>query len=252
MLHRRAVLAARTVLPQLAIVAALAFGPSASRADFSLLDAELTPPWPSVRMAAVAAPLADLSLAGRRVLQARAEDPAAPSAARGAPSGAGALDFDLLPALPAARGPDPELAWRRTMLTWHQGAGIGLVALTLATVVVGQLNYNDRFAGARPSTGKYNPAHSLLATGTLLTFGATGTLALLAPAAPRRDGFDRVTLHKLAMFTAAAGMVAEGALGIWTQQREGYLNQPTVARAHLVLGYVVLTAVTAGVAAIVL
>lgn len=241
---RSAVLAARALLP---LLAAVALWPAASRAEVRLLESRLTPP--AIAAAPTTAAPADLSIAGRRTLLASAGD--SPGAAA-APASAGSLDFDLLPPMPAAQGPDPRLARRRTLLTWHQGAGVGLFALTLATVVVGQLNYNDRFAGQRPSTGKFNPAHSILATTTLLTFGATGTLALLAPAAPRREGFDRVTLHKLAMFTAAAGMVAEGALGIWTQQREGYLNQPTVARAHLVLGYVVLTAVTAGVAAIVL
>jgi hypothetical protein len=164
----------------------------------------------------------------------------------------GPLDFDLLAPPPPTAPADPALARRRTLLNWHQGAGIGLFALTVATVVVGQLNYNDRFAGRRPSTGNYIAPHALLATGTLVVFAGTGALALLAPAAPaRRDRFDRISLHKLAMFTAAAGMAAEGALGIWTQQREGYLNQESVARAHLVLGYAVLAAITTGVGAII-
>ena len=42
------------------------------------------------------------------------------------------------------------------------------------------------------------------------------------------------------MFTAAAGMLAQGALGIWTKDREGYFNQRGIATAHLVIGYVTL------------
>jgi hypothetical protein len=164
----------------------------------------------------------------------------------------GSLDFDLLGKPP----PPPEvdegaLRLRRTMLTLHQGAGFGLVALQLATTFVGQLNYNDRFANG-PSTGQYQQPHALLAYSTLAAFVATGALALLAPSPLKKsEGFDRVTLHKISMYTAAAGMLAQGVLGVATTQREGYLNQPDLAKAHLVAGYVTLAAVAVGVGALV-
>ena len=242
-------------LPLLVLCAAAILAPSAGRADLRLLDSELAGPSP---LPVVLAP-GTMRLRGPvspdRALLAAADDesqkpagPPAPSAPTPAPS----LDFDLLAPPPPPPGQDPALARRRTLLDWHQGLGIGLFGLTLATTVVGQLNYDDRFVGSRPSTGNYLAPHAVLATSTLVAFAATGMLALLAPAPPvRRDGFDRITLHKIAMFTAAAGMAAEGALGLWTQRREGYLNQESLARAHLVLGYVVLAAVTTGVAAIV-
>jgi hypothetical protein len=53
------------------------------------------------------------------------------------------------------------------------------------------------------------------------------------------------------MLVATAGMVAQGVLGIWTQSREGYLNQQSIATAHLVVGYVTLAAVATGVGALV-
>lgn len=163
----------------------------------------------------------------------------------------GSLDFDLLGApAPTKRVDEGALRLRRTMLTWHQGVGLGMFALQLATTAVGQLNYNDKFGG--DNTNKYVQPHAILAFSTLAAFAAAGTLALLAPSPIRHDeGFDRVKLHKLAMFTAAAGMVAQGVLGVWTQSREGYLNQQTIATAHLAIGYVTLAAVAAGVSALV-
>jgi hypothetical protein len=168
-----------------------------------------------------------------------------------APPKPGSLDFDLLGA-PTKEHPIDEgaLQLRRTMLTWHQGMGLGMFALQLATTAVGQLNYDDKFGG--DNTGKYAQPHAILAYSTLAAFAAAGTLALLAPRPFERDeGFDRVALHKLAMFTAAAGMLAQAVLGIWTQSREGYLNQQSIGTAHLVVGYVTLAAVATGVGAIV-
>jgi len=162
------------------------------------------------------------------------------------------LDFDLLgePEKPP-QVDEHALRLRRTMLTWHQGVGLGMFALQLATTVVGQLNYNDKFGGA--NTGKYVQPHAVLAFSTLATFAATGALALLAPAPIKRsEGFDRVSLHKLSMLAATAGMLTQAALGIWTQSREGYLNQQGIGTAHLVVGYVTLAAVAVGIGALVL
>jgi hypothetical protein len=161
------------------------------------------------------------------------------------------LDFDLLGAPAKAHEVDEHaLRLRRTMLNWHQSVGLGMFALQLATTVVGQLNYDDKFGGA--NTGKYVQPHAVLAYSTVAAFIAAGTLALLAPAPLKRDeGFDRVALHKLSMFTATAGMAAQIVLGVWTQSREGYLNQQSFGTAHLVIGYVTLAAVAAGVGALV-
>lgn len=140
---------------------------------------------------------------------------------------------------------------RRTMLQIHQGLGLGMFAVELANTVVGQLNYSDRFA-AGPSTGKYQLAHQISAWGTVALFAGTGLLAIFAPTPiPKPDGFDRTKLHEIAMFTAAGGMAAEAALGLYTRGREGYLNQPDYAAAHLVIGYVTFAAIAAGVGAIV-
>jgi hypothetical protein len=53
------------------------------------------------------------------------------------------------------------------------------------------------------------------------------------------------------MFTAAAGMIAQGVLGVVTRDREGYLNQERFGTAHLVIGYATLAAMATGVGALV-
>ncbi len=161
------------------------------------------------------------------------------------------LDFDLLgTAKPVPPIDDKSLRLRRTLLDWHQGIGIAMVGLQLAATVVGQLNYDDKFGGA--NTNRYAQAHSILSYSTFATFVAAGTLALVTPAAPqRRDGFDRISLHHVGMFTAAGAMAGQVVLGIWTTGREGYQNQQSMATAHLVLGYVTLAAVLTGVGALV-
>jgi hypothetical protein len=117
---------------------------------------------------------------------------------------------------------------------------------------LGQLNYNDRFGGGS-SSGRYETAHAVLAGTTAALFVGTGLLAILAPdpIGKTHQGFDRVTLHKIGMFTAAAGMVAEIVLGIYTTHREGYLNQESYARTHLIIGYTTLAATYVGVASMV-
>jgi hypothetical protein len=140
---------------------------------------------------------------------------------------------------------------RRGMLGLHQALGMGLIGLQLATTTAGQLNYSDRFANG-PSTGRYQLTHAALAYSTLGLFAVNGLVALLAPSPPGRTyGMDRVMVHRLAMLAAAAGMVAEGVIGIQTRNREGYLNQERLATTHLAIGYATLGAMTIGVGAIV-
>ena len=69
-----------------------------------------------------------------------------------------------------------------------------------------------------------------------------GLLALLAPSPKTPRKFDRVMVHRIAMFTAAAGMVTQAVLGIYTRERIGWLDQEQFATAHLVVGYMTLAA----------
>jgi hypothetical protein len=177
-----------------------------------------------------------------------ADEPPEDAPAPTAPS----LDFDLLgePKPPPETAGAGKLRLRRKMLTVHQGIGLGLLGLQLATTVAGQLNYSDRYADG-PQTNRYRFAHKTLAYTTLGVFAVNGLVALLAPSPKTPKKLDRVMGHRLAMFTAAAGMVAQGVLGIYTRERVGYLDQERFATAHLAVGYVTLAAVLAGVGVLV-
>jgi hypothetical protein len=183
--------------------------------------------------------------------------PGTPGAGQEAPApeqgGGASLDFDLLGAPAAA--PEPvdggALRLRRRMLGAHQGIGLGLLSLQLATTVVGQLNYSDRFP-AGPDTGRYRRPHQVLAYGTLGVFAVNGAIALLAPPSKAPKKLDRIMVHRIAMFTAAAGLAAQAVLGIQTRERVGRLDQERRATIHLVVGYATLAAVLSGVGALVL
>jgi hypothetical protein len=223
------------------VLAALLALPCAARAA-PLLDEGLRPP-------DLGAP--SLSLYDAGTLVAQASQPAKPAAKPAKPPPS-SLDFDLLGAETAApKVDDKALKKRRAMLNAHQLIGFGIGALELATVVVGQLNYDDKFNG--PNTNKYKQTHQILAWTTVGLFLVNGTLALLAPDPLKtpHKGWDRTTTHKVAMFTALGLMLLEGALGYYTTTREGNLDQQTVTTVHLGLGYGALLATGIGVGALV-
>jgi hypothetical protein len=168
------------------------------------------------------------------------------------PADQGSLDFDLLGAAPApsadAAATDAALKTRRKMLTWHQGLGLTLVALEVGTTVLGQLSYNDKFSGTAPAnTNKYRTSHAVFAISTLGVFAANGIIALLAPAPGRKLQFDRVMVHRVSMALAAVGMAAQAYYGFHTSGREGYQDQASIAKTHLVIGYATFAAFATGV-----
>lgn len=172
-----------------------------------------------------------------------------------APSSDPSLDFDLLGTPPpvAPSADDRAMRRRRGMLKLHQGIGLGLVGLHLGATVVGQLNYLDKYGSSAPRTGRYELSHSVFAYSTVGVFAVNGVLALLAPTpkAKAKRGFDRVSLHKLGMAVATAGMLTQGVLGVYTDRREGYLNQQDYAKAHLAIGYATFAALGVAVGALV-
>jgi len=164
------------------------------------------------------------------------------------------LDFeDLLEPSASAETPvavDPALERaierRRTMLTVHQTLGLATAATLAATMVVGQLNFDDRYRGFG-DTGRYKPWHTGLVIGSSTLFAGTGLLGLLAPTPFKKDfRWDTITFHKIFMSIATAGMLSQVALGRLTAEREGKLSQVDLARAHQAIGYVTMGAVAAG------
>src|SRR5882672_11240884 len=163
-------------------------------------------------------------------------------------------DFDLLPkqapptaaALARQRELERQLEKRRTMLKYHQIGGYLLLGSLTATVVLGQLDYNDKYGGGG-DTGKYHVWHRWMAAGTAAIFAGTAALAIFAPVPiEKQTRLDTATLHKIAMTVAAAGMVTQIVLGIVTASKEGSAAQRDFALAHQIVGYTTLAASLTG------
>jgi len=201
----------------------------------------------------------------------KVEKPATPSAPAAAPAvkPGGSLDFDLFgdsapagspgkPAAPGARLPsgkqvagDPlviarQVKRRRLILQLHQGFGFATLAVFAATIVIGQLNYIDKFGGG-DFTGVYQNPHLGLAMATTGLFATDALLALCAPNPyPKPIKVDSALLHKVMMGLATAGMVAEIGLGFASASKSGQLEQRNLVLGHLVNGYVTFAAMATG------
>jgi hypothetical protein len=156
----------------------------------------------------------------------------AAGATGGSPSRPG-LDLD-------AKTVEAKSDTRRWMLTVHQTLGIATWALMGATVVVGQLNYNQLYGGGGGSN-KWQTPHRWLVLSSSTAFAATGAFALFAPSPYKKPlRFDTALVHRLAVIGATAGMLAEVVLG-WTATHQANAGNPnnlrTYARAHQVIGY---------------
>ncbi len=163
-------------------------------------------------------------------------------------------DFDLLPkeaapdaaALARQQKLERKLAQRRTMLQFHQLAGFLTLASLTSTVVLGQLDYLDKYGG-RGDTGTFHLWHRWMGVAATGIFAGTASLAVFAPVPiEKKARLDTATLHKIAMTVAAAGMVTEIVLGIVTASKEGQLVQRDYARAHQIVGYATLAAAYTG------
>ncbi len=195
--------------------------------------------WTSVARAASATPAASPSRPGTA---------GADTSATGRPTNP-ALDFDFFnapsgqAAAEEASSPDERAAQARTrrwMLEVHQILGIATWAAMVATVTVGQLNYNQLYGGDGGSN-KWQTPHQWLVISTSTLFAATGGFALLAPTPyPKPLRFDTGLVHRIAVAGATLGMVTEIFLG-WITSHQADSGNPhnlrTMARYHQVIGY---------------
>lgn len=171
----------------------------------------------------------------------------------------GDLDFDLMgdaAQANAQKSPeelkkqaeiDRKVKLRRSLLKAHQGMGFATWALLAATLVIGQLNYLDKFGGGDHSE-VYQVPHLTLGIGTTAAFATTGILALAAPNPyPKPIKADAALLHKVSMALATAGMVAQMILGPISASQGGKLLQRDLALGHLITGYATFAFMTVGV-----
>lgn len=200
-------------------------------------------------------PELELTLDASLLVAAAPKEQKPPEKPKAAPKPADtSLDFDLLgtPAPPPIKFDEAKMKQRRTMLDLHQKVGFGLLGLQLATTVVGQLNYSDKYGTHPPVTGQYELPHTVLAYSTLAVFAVNGAIAVLAPSNPvKKDQYDRMTVHKVGMALATVGMIAQGVVGIRADRLEGRIDQASVAKTHLAIGYATLAAVGVAVGALI-
>ena len=216
-------------------------------------------------MRAIAAALAAACLSGPALADAEAQaqgpapqapqqPPPPPTPPEGRSAQSPDQDFNLLP---PEKAPDEatkqrdlelmhDLQRRRTMLQLHQIGGYATLATVTAAVVLGQINYLDKYAGGG-DTGKWVTPHAIAAFTAAGVFTATGLLAVLAPSPLEKPvRLDTVTLHKIAMAVATAGFVAQVVLGPITASKEGQVSQRDFALAHQIIGYTTLAATYTG------
>jgi hypothetical protein len=166
-----------------------------------------------------------------------------------APSAPG-LDFNLFDDTPkvspeeAARREQKQRAFdrrvklRRDLLRLHQGFGFATLAALAATLIIGQLNYLDRFDRSEAFSNRYQSAHLGLGIGTSALFATTAMLALVAPNPYKKPlRFDPALIHKASMAAAAACFVTQLILGPIAASKAGTLDERPLALAHLVIGY---------------
>ncbi len=107
-----------------------------------------------------------------------------------------------------------ELSLRRTMLTAHQIGGF---------VTLGLMGGADYF-GQKIIDGQigYRRNHQIFVTATIISYSATGLLAVLSPPPLiRRDEVSTTTIHKTLAWVHVAGMIITPILGGMIRSRSG-------------------------------
>jgi hypothetical protein len=126
---------------------------------------------------------------------------------------------------------------RRIVLQLHQGFGFATLIALAATVVLGQLNYVDKYGGGN-YTNRYDTPHYGLAITSTVLFATDAGLALFAPTPYKKPiKADAALAHKILMGLASVGFLTDIVLGPISVADKGHLNQKNFAIGHLATGY---------------
>ncbi len=121
-----------------------------------------------------------------------------------------------------------ELAVRRTMLTAHQIGGFVTLGLMGTAAYFGQQVLNGR--------NDLRGAHNSFVLATIISYSATGALAIFSPPPLiRRDEFSTTTLHKTLAWVHFAGMIVTPILGAMINRHTDYYHR---AHVHQVSAYI--------------
>ena len=136
-----------------------------------------------------------------------------------------------------------ELSLRRTMLTTHQIGGFVTLGLMIGAVYFGQ-----QIIDGHP---EYRRNHQYFVTATIISYSATGMLAILSPPPLiRRNEVSTTTIHKTLAWIHVAGMIITPILGGMIKRRSssamqsehihqisGYLTTATFAASMIVVTF---------------
>jgi len=129
-----------------------------------------------------------------------------------------------------------ELNLRRTMLTTHQIGGFVTLAFMWSAAYFGQ-----KIVDGHP---EYRRNHKYAVTGTIITYSATGLLAILSPPPLiRRDEVSTTTIHKTLAWVHVAGMILTPILGGMVMHRHSTNLQ--IEHFHQFSGYITTAVFTA-------
>jgi hypothetical protein len=121
-----------------------------------------------------------------------------------------------------------ELSLRRTMLTTHQIGGFVTLGLMGGAIYFGQ-----KIIDGHP---EYRRNHQYWVTATIISYSATGLLAILSPPPLiRRNEVSTTTIHKTLAWIHVAGMIITPILGGMIQRRSK--NAMQSERVHQVSAY---------------
>ncbi len=136
-----------------------------------------------------------------------------------------------------------ELSLRRTMLTSHQIGGFVTLGLMIGAAYFGQ-----QIIDGHP---EYRRNHQYFVTATIISYSATGLLAILSPPPLiRRNEISTTTIHKTLAWIHAAGMIITPILGGMIKRRSssamesehiheisGYLTTAIIASSMIVVTF---------------
>ena len=129
-----------------------------------------------------------------------------------------------------------ELHIRRTMLSTHQIGGFVTLGLMGGACYFGQKIIDGH--------AEYRRNHQYFVTATIISYSATGLLAILAPPPLiRRDEVSTTTIHKTLAWIHVAGMIVTPILGSMVRRRSGsYVQEEHV---HQISAYITTAVFTA-------
>jgi hypothetical protein len=130
-----------------------------------------------------------------------------------------------------------ELSLRRTMLTAHLIGGLVTLGSMMTAAYYGQKIIDGN------NTRSYRDHHQLFVTTTIISYSATGLLAVLSPPPMiRRDEFSTTTLHKTLAWVHFAGMVITPIIGASINR---HATSSQRAHFHQASGYITTAALAA-------